>query len=96
MSNRNAPTLLHGWAVRETETEVRLSKGNEWVVTRGRKGIAPGVMLERALIAALEKDVANAVDPEQRREAERALHRAIAEEQVSQVVRRNAAESAGE
>jgi hypothetical protein len=53
-------------------------------------------MLERALIAALEKDVANAVDPEQRREAERALHRAIAEEQVSQVVRRNAAESAGE
>ena len=95
---------VHGWTVefkeqpdaKEEPNENRrkpyvlLTKGKDWVKTVGRPGIDPEILLERALIEALTKDVAATLDPQARRGWEQKLHRAIKDEQVSQAMRLDA------
>lgn len=94
---------IHGWKVEFLEHPpgepdenkrkpyVYLSKGAEWVKVMGRPGIDPEILLERAVIEALRKDLAVAEPRSKEREkVAKLLQRAIKDEQVSQELRRDA------
>lgn len=102
---------VHGWKVEFLEHPapdhepdenrrkpyVYLTKGDEWVKVMGRPGIDPDILLERAVIEALRKDLAVATPRSKEHEQiAKALQRAIKDEQISQAIRREAAEMAAQ
>ncbi len=86
------------WAVTwETDSTGKpicaLTKGKDWVRTKGRVGCDQSVLFERAWIEALLMDLASTTDPEERRRIENDLGRARKDEMISQALRRDAAEA---
>lgn len=96
--------LVHGWRVTyylhpsddapptQQKSAVRLSKGSEWVVTMGNPGIDRSILLERAIIAALEKDLDAAKTDVERDKTKERLRRARLEERISMAERLEARE----
>ena len=89
---------IHGWKIELTshprpehepdearrKPELWLRKGNEFVRVRGVPGIDPEILLGRAVIEALTKDIEAERDPQRRRALEREQHRARADERYLQ------------
>lgn len=93
----NLPNLLHGWKIQYLEHPspdkepnsnrrkpyVLLTKGKEWVKTRGRPGTDYEVLMQRGMKEALMKDILLASTPKEREVAELAWRRMDIEERVA-------------
>lgn len=85
------PASVFGWSVSvRTNTKdrpvVRLERGELWVLTEGRKGTDPEILYQRALIAAIEKELELAA-PQQKDLWRKRLARARMEEHLSMMTR---------